>query len=146
MYLHNLFVFGTLLPGLKNYNYFIEKYNPRVYEARAFGTMYHLPEDNYPVVLKEGNNIIKGVVFTTSDLAVILPQIDDIQKFTGVGSQSHLIREIVEVELIESKKKIKAHIYLWPPNKGEWLKENGKIIPDGDWAKFLKEQEKNKGC
>lgn len=139
MYLHNLFVFGTLLPGLDNYYHFIEKYNPKVQLAKTQGVMYYLPEDNYPVVLAEGTYTIKGVVFTTPELSVILPEIDDIQKFTGVGSQSHLVREIKEVELLETGKKIKAHVYLWPPSKADWLKENGQIIPDGDWAKFLKE-------
>lgn len=139
MYLHNLFVFGTLLPGLKNYQRFIETYNPKVQPAKTKGVMYYLPEDNYPVVLAAGTDTIKGVVFTTPELPVILPEIDDIHKFTGVDSQSDLIREIKEVELLESGKKIKAHMYLWPPSKADWLKKNGQIIPDGDWARFLKE-------
>ncbi len=142
MYLHNLFVFGTLLPGLKNYNHFVEQHHPRVYPAQTTGTMYYLPEDDYPVVLKSGTGTIKGVVFVTSDLPVIIAGIDDIHKFTGVDSQSDLVRQIVEVELTDSGKKIKAHMYLWPPQKAEWLREHGTIIPDGDWGKFLQKHQK----
>ncbi len=141
MYLNNLFVYGTLLPGLENHKRFIEKYKPTVYTARARGVMYHLPADDYPVVL-EGDGEIKGIIFDTPEMSVILPEIDEIEKFTGVESQSHLIREIKEVELLESGKKAKAHMYLWPPSKADWLKENGELIPDGDWARFLKEKGK----
>jgi gamma-glutamylcyclotransferase (GGCT)/AIG2-like uncharacterized protein YtfP len=142
MYLNNLFVYGTLLPGLKNYNHFVEAYKPKVYKARAKGTMYYLPADGYPVVLYgEGEGEIKGVMFETRELAVILPQIDEIQKYTGVESQSHLIREIKDVELLDTGETVKAHMYLWPPSKAGWLKENAVVIPDGDWARFL--QEKN---
>ncbi|GBF33526.1 hypothetical protein DCCM_2628 [Desulfocucumis palustris] len=141
MYLNNLFVFGTLLPGLENHKKFIEKYKPAVYTARARGVMYYLPSDDYPVVL-EGDGEIKGIMFDTPEMSVILPEIDEIEKFTGVESQSHLIREIKEVELLESGKKVKAHMYLWPPSKADWLKKNGVLIPDGDWARFLRENGK----
>lgn len=140
MYLNNLFVYGTLLPGLENHDRFIEAHRPKVYTARARGTMYFLPEDGYPVVLASGEGEIKGVVFETDDLPVILPQIDEIQKYTGVESQNHLIREIKNVEILETGEKIKAHMYLWPPCKAQWLKENAVIIPDGDWARFLSEK------
>lgn len=139
MYLNNLFVYGTLLPGLDNYKRFVEKYNPKVSQAKARGTMYYLPDDGYPVVL-QGEGEIKGVMFETRELSTILPELDEIEKFTGVESQSHLIREIVDVELTETGDKIKAHMFLWPPSNAEWLKKNGEIIPDGDWARFLKEK------
>lgn len=143
MYLNNLFVYGTLLPGLKNYKRFLEPYNPKVYEARTRGVMYIVPSDGYPVIL-DGENEIKGVLYETRDLKVILPEIDDIEKFTDVESQSLLVREIRDVELLESGKTVKAHIYMWPPSKAEWLKKNGEVIPDGDWARFLREKEEKK--
>ncbi len=138
MYLNNLFVYGTLLPGLKNYKRFIESHNHKVYEARSKGVMYLVPGDGYPVVL-DGEGVVKGVLFETRDLKVILPEIDEIEKYTDVESQSLLIREIRDVELLESGKTVKAHIYMWPPSKAQWLKENGKVIADGDWARFLRE-------
>jgi hypothetical protein len=55
-----------------------------------------------------------------------------------------LVREIRDVELLESGKTVKAHIYMWPPIKAEWLKKNGEVIPDGDWARFLREKEGKK--
>lgn len=141
MYLNNLFVYGTLLPGLENYNRFVEAYKPKVYKARAKGTMYYLPSDGYPVVLYgKGEGEIKGVMFETRELSVILPDIDEIQKYTGVESQSHLIREIKDVELLETGETVKAHMYLWPPSKADWLKENAVAISDGDWARFLREK------
>lgn len=140
MYLNNLFVYGTLLPGLDNYKRFIEKHKPKVYRARAKGIMYYLPGDGYPVVL-EGEGEVKGVVFETRHLSVALSEIDEIEKFTGVESQSHLIREIREVENLETGETLKAHMYLWPPSRAEWLKKNGEVIPDGDWARFLREKE-----
>ncbi|MHB9093957.1 MAG: gamma-glutamylcyclotransferase family protein [Eubacteriales bacterium] len=139
MYLNNLFVYGTLLPGMANYNRFIDAHKPKVYEARAQGTMYFLPEDGYPVVL-EGDGEVKGTMFETRNLTVILPEIDEIEKYTGVESQSHLIREIKDVELVETGEKVKAHMFLWPPSKAQWLKENAQVIPDGDWARFKKEK------
>lgn len=139
MYLNNFFVYGTLLPGLQNYKHFIELYKPEVYRAKAKGTMYLLPEDDYPVVLA-GEGEVKGVVFVTDELPTILPQIDEIQKYTGVESQSHLIREIKDVEILETGKIVKAHMYLWPPSKAQWLKEKGVIILDGDWARYLQKK------
>ncbi|MCF8010238.1 MAG: gamma-glutamylcyclotransferase [Clostridiales bacterium] len=139
MYLNNFFVFGTLLPGLNNYNYFIKKYNPNIYNARTKGIMYYLPEDGYPVVI-DGERYIKGVLYNTEELPVILPEIDEIHKYTDIETQSHLIREIRDVEIIDTGETIKAHLYMWPPSKRQWLKKNGVIISDGDWTRFLKEQ------
>jgi len=45
MYINKLFVFGTLLPGLENYNRFLKQYQPKVYKARVEGIMYYLPQD-----------------------------------------------------------------------------------------------------
>ncbi|MGQ9558459.1 MAG: gamma-glutamylcyclotransferase family protein [Desulfurispora sp.] len=140
MYLNNLFVYGTLLPGLANYHRFIAAYQPRVFPARARGVLYYLPQDDYPVVL-EGDGTIKGVVFRSEHMPLILPEIDEIQKYTGVESQSHLIREIRDVRLLETGENIKAHMYLWPPSRADWLKKNGVVILDGDWARFLGERE-----
>lgn len=139
MYLNNLFVYGTLLPGMPNHQRFIEAHKPKITEARAKGVMYYLPQDGYPVVL-EGDGEIKGVMFETRDMSVVLPEIDEIEKYTGVESQSHLIREIKDVEILGTGEKVKAHMFLWPPSKAQWLKENGEIIPDGDWARFSKEK------
>ncbi|MBF7084436.1 gamma-glutamylcyclotransferase [Desulfallas sp. Bu1-1] len=139
MYLNRLFVYGTLLPGLDNYNRFIQEHQPVVYKARARGIMYYLPRDGYPVVL-DGDGEIKGVLFESENLRIALPQIDEIQKYTGIESQSHLIREIRDVENIEKGETVKAHMYLWPPSKARWLKENGTVILDGDWLNFLRNQ------
>lgn len=139
MYINRLFVFGTLLPGLHNYNHFIKKCRPKTYKARARGIMYYLPEDGYPVVL-EGDGEIKGVLFEADELRVIMPEIDEIQKFTGIESQSHLIREIRDVENLETGETVKAHMYLWPPSRAEWLEKNGEVIYDGDWLRFLRDK------
>lgn len=138
MYLNNLFVYGTLLPSLPNHHRFIEKYQPQVYKATTKGVMYYLPEDNYPVVI-DGDNEIKGVIFETRELAVILPELDEIEKFTGVESQSHLIREIRDVVNQETGEVIKAHMFMWPPSRVEELKSKGQVVPDGDWLKFLQQ-------
>jgi len=137
MYLHRLFVYGTLLEGLDNYNRFLKPHNPKAYKARAKGIMYYLPEDDYPVVL-EGEGEIKGTLYEAEDLSMALTQIDEIQKYTGVESQSHLIRVIKDVEIIETGEKVKAHMYMWPPSKAEWLNKHAAIIHTGDWLGFLK--------
>lgn len=136
MYINKLFVFGTLLPGLDNYKRFLEQYQPEFYPARAEGIMYYLPNDGYPVVL-EGEGEVKGVLFDSDELRIVLPEIDDIQKFTGIESQNHLVRKIVDVENLETGERIKAHMYLWPPSKAQWLRDNAVIINDGDWMSFL---------
>lgn len=140
MYLHRLFVFGTLLPGLDNYNRFLKPCRPEAKKARTKGIMYYLPEDDYPVVL-DGEGEIKGILYEAEDLSVALTQIDEIQKYTGVESQSHLIREIRDVELDDSGETVKAHMYLWPPSRADWLKNNAAIIPNGDWMAFLQSRE-----
>jgi len=39
----------------------------------------------------------------------------------------------------ELKKKVATFLYhLWPPAKAQWLKANGVVILDGDWARYLK--------
>jgi gamma-glutamylcyclotransferase (GGCT)/AIG2-like uncharacterized protein YtfP len=143
MYLNNLFVYGTLLPGLKNYKRFIEPHKHTAYEATARGVMYLVPGDGYPVIL-DGEGEIKGVLYDIRDLKFVLPEIDDIEKYTDVESQSLLVREIRDVELPESGKTVKAHIYMWPPSKAEWLKKNAEVIPDGDWARVLREKQEKK--
>jgi len=139
MYINNLFVFGTLLPGLKNYQRFIEPYHPKVFKAKAQGTMYYITADDYPVVV-DGPGEIKGVLYQFQNLSVVLPELDEIEKFTGVVSHSLLIREVREVENLETGEKVKAYLFLWPPERREALDESGIVIEDGDWARFLKEK------
>lgn len=139
MYLNNFFVFGNSLPGLKNYQRFIEAYKPQIYQARAKGIMYYLPEDDYPVVL-DGEGEIQGVMYVTREMPMIIPQFDEIHKYTGYNSQADLIREIRDVTLVETGEVVKAHIYVWPHAKAEWLKQTGVLIPDGNWARFLQEK------
>lgn len=137
LYIHRLFVYGTLLPGLENYNRFLKPCSPKDYQAKAKGVMYYLPGDNYPVVL-EGEAVIKGTLYEADDLSLALTQIDEIQKYTGVESQSHLMREIKDVENLDTGEIVKAHMYLWPPSRAEWLKKNAAIIHTGDWLSFLR--------
>lgn len=139
MYLNRLFVFGTLLPGLTNYNRYLKACEPKTFPAKAKGIMYYLPEDGYPVVL-DGEGEVKGVIYESPDLMVILPEIDEIHKFTGIESQSDLIREIRDVTNLETGETVKAHMYLWPPAKADWLKENAVVLDDGDWANFLRKK------
>ena len=138
MYLNNLFVFGTLLPGLRNYHKFLAKYNPKAYHAKAKGLLYYIPGDHYPIAIA-GEGEIQGVMFESKDLNIILPMLDDIEKYTGIESQSGLMREIVDVENLETGEIVKAHMFFWPPSKVDELKAKGQIIPSGDWLKFLDE-------
>ncbi|MDN5294203.1 MAG: hypothetical protein PWQ91_786 [Eubacteriales bacterium] len=139
MYLNRLFVYGTLLPGLRNYHRFLAKYDPPYWPAKAKGIMYYIPDDHYPVVV-DGEGDVYGVLYETKDLAVILPVLDEIEKYTGVESQSHLIREIREVENLETGEKVRAHMFLWPPSRREELEKRGVRIESGDWLKFLRER------
>ncbi|HZK18314.1 MAG TPA: gamma-glutamylcyclotransferase family protein [Clostridia bacterium] len=138
MYLHKLFVYGTLLEGMDNYKRFLEPCNPRAYKARARGTMYYLPGDDYPVVLEGGRNKIAGTFYEARDLSIALTQIDEIQKYTGVDSQSYLIRRIKDVEIMDTGEIVKAHMYLWPPMRADWLKKHGIVIANGDWLEFIR--------
>ena len=143
MYLNSLFVYGTLLPGLKNYKRFIEPHEHKIYQARLKGVMYLVPGDGYPVIL-DGEGEVKGVLFEARDLKFILPEIDDIEKYTDVESQSLLVREIRDVELLESGKTVKAHVYMWAPARADWLKKNAEVIADGDWTRVLQEKQEKK--
>jgi gamma-glutamylcyclotransferase (GGCT)/AIG2-like uncharacterized protein YtfP len=137
LYIHRLFVYGTLLPGLDNYNRFLKPCDPKSFKARARGVMYYLPDDNYPVVV-DGEGVVKGTLYEADDLSLALTQIDEIQKYTGVESQSHLIREIRDVENLDTGEIVKAHMYLWPPSKAQWLRKHAAIIHTGDWLGFLR--------
>ncbi|AGL00333.1 gamma-glutamylcyclotransferase family protein [Desulfoscipio gibsoniae] len=136
MYLNRLFVYGTLLPGLANYDRYLKSCKPKTFPAKAKGVMYHLLQDGYPIV-QDGEGEVKGVIFESPELLVILPEIDEIHKFTGVESQSDLIREIRDVTNLETGETVKAHMYLWPPTKAHWLEESAEVIEHGDWLKFL---------
>lgn len=136
MYLNYLFVYGTLLPGLENHTRFVEQHHPQVFEAKAKGTMYYIPGDHYPVVI-EGTNDIKGILFQFKNLSVVLPELDEIEKFTGVESQSHLIRVVKDVENLETGETVKAYMFMWPPERISALQKQGQVIEDGDWKNFL---------
>lgn len=139
LYLNNLFVFGTLLPGLRNYHKFLAKYNPNAYKAKTKGVLYYVPGDHYPIAI-HGDGEIYGVLYESKDLNIILPELDEIEKYTGVESQSHLIREIVDVENTETGETVKAHMFFWPPSKIDELKTKGEVIESGDWLRFLNER------
>ncbi len=144
MYLHKLFVYGTLLEGMDNYKRFLLPCKPTAHKAKAKGTMYYLPGDDYPVVLEGKQNKVVGTLYEARDLSIALTQIDEIQKYTGVESQSYLIRKIKDVELADTGEIVKAHMYLWPPMRGDWLKKHGVIIATGDWLEFIRKTKNKK--
>ncbi len=131
-----IFVYGTLMKGFQNHELYLAE---RVLERSAGymkGELYHL-KYGYPAVI-DGTGEVKGEIYLVKDIEKLLPVLDYLEDYNQPGQEDLYKREMREVR--DDKGNIKkCYVYIWSPNRLPELKEVGRHIGHGDWAKFMEE-------
>ncbi len=131
-----IFVYGTLMKGLANHDTYLAERVGGPLPGEMKGELYHL-KYGYPAAI-DGPGRVKGEIYLLEDANELLPQLDYLEDFNQPGSEDLYKREIREVR-DEHGNIIFCYVYLWSNNRIKELKENSVYINNGDWKKFISE-------
>lgn len=129
--LDKVFVYGTLMKNFWNYKRYLEGRINRITPGQTYGLLYHMPE-GYPALL-EGNEIIKGEIIEPVD-GKLLKSLDRLEDYVEGRNDNLYVRRIRDI-FTEDGEKMTCWIYIY--NDERYAKENGILVPDGDWRKFM---------
>jgi len=134
--INKVFVYGTLMQNFSNYKRYLKGRINRVMSGTTSGLLYHLPE-GYPALIA-GNQPIKGEIIEPVDekLLQILDRLEDYAE----GRNSNLyVREVRNI-LTEDGEEVACWVYIYANER--YAQENGILVPDGDWRKFMEKRGK----
>lgn len=130
----NVFVYGTLKPGERNYHYYCAGKNTKETKAYAWGQLYHLPL-GYPA-MAEGDKKIEGYLLTFPN-ASILNSLDELEDYQLDRSPdlNEYYRQQVFVYAFADDFLEQAWVYLMSLEKIKQLK--GTFVNSGCWSSKL---------
>jgi gamma-glutamylcyclotransferase (GGCT)/AIG2-like uncharacterized protein YtfP len=134
LHINKVFVYGTLMKGFSNYRRYLEGRVKRITPGKTYGLLYHLPE-GYPALLP-GNEEITGEIMEPID-EELLKMLDELEDYDETGNNNLYNREVREILTVNGEK-TDCWIYVYTDEK--YAKENGILIPGGDWRKFIMER------
>ena len=125
----HLFVYGTLVVGGALHDKWCG--DPLTVEsASTTGRLYDLPF-GFPALVQGGRELVYGQAMTFSDLQATLEKLDLLEGYAPEDPQgSFYLRRVRPVTLLGSKRRIRAHCYLW---RGP-LPEGAVLVPSGRWS------------
>lgn len=126
-----VFVYGTLMRNFWNHKVYLEGWVSRIIQGQTCGLLYHLPE-GYPAML-EGNSIVKGEVIQPVDEG-LLKSLDRLEGYVE-GRIGNLYERCIRTVLTEDGEKLDCWVYIYSDER--YARENGILVPDGDWEKFM---------
>ena len=134
LFMERVFVYGSLREGFWNFQRLLKGKVNSITSAEIKGILYHLPE-GYPAVI-EGDGNVKGEVVELVD-DDLLVKLDNLECYRGEGQNNLYDRKNIKVRL-EGGEDIYCWVYFYNRGNFQHLKENGVLITDGDWKKFIK--------
>jgi gamma-glutamylcyclotransferase (GGCT)/AIG2-like uncharacterized protein YtfP len=141
VYNDNLFVYGTLMRGSSNYDKYLAPWVKAVLPACIKGELYHLPE-GYPALL-EGGGTVRGELIAVPYLGRIIGNIDVLEDYYGPEGDNVYRREVMPVELMETRNMVDAFVYIFCDRT--YALEKGIYVDHGSWKLFMTSiLEKNK--
>jgi gamma-glutamylcyclotransferase (GGCT)/AIG2-like uncharacterized protein YtfP len=124
-----LFVYGTLVVGGSLH----EKWcgdRLTVEAASTTGLLYDLPY-GFPALVEGGAGPVYGQAMTFPDLQATLDRLDLLEGYSPGNPQgSFYIRRVRPVTLLDSKRRVRAHCYVW---RGR-LPDGARHLPYGVWV------------
>ena len=130
-YINKVFVYGTLMKDFGNYKRYLEGRISRITPGRTYGLLYHLPE-GYPALLP-GNEIIEGEVVEPVD-ENLLKYLDRLEGYDK-RSSNNLYDRVLRSILTEGGEEMNCWVYIYLDER--YAKENGILIPNGNWRSFM---------
>lgn len=133
-----LFVYGSLRDGFFNFDkYLAGKVISRELGKVSEGKLYHMPNKGYPALLKGDASII-GEIIEVKNFDSLINDLDGMEGFISEGNpENEYNRELLEVTLIDSNKKVNAYTYVYNMNDKHEFDKHAIHIHHGDWKKFM---------
>ena len=129
------FVYGTLRKGFYNYDRILKGNVDKIVNATIDGyDMFSL--GYYPGIVKGSNKIVGEVIYVKPSKYLQMVQcLDQLEGYNPKKKNYSLyLREIKKVTL-ENGEQIDAYVYIY----NQKTNENHKLIENGDWASYQKE-------
>ena len=128
---NSFFIFGSLSEGMCLFDK-IKSFVTTCEEATFRGSAYRL-KVGYPVLSKDGTDLIQGQLVQCPDSEIVLNLFDELMGFNSMYLEKSLnLRERILVDTEMGKKE--AYIYFVNPVK---LTGQAKYIENGDWQKSV---------
>jgi len=128
-----IFVYGTLMEGFGNHNLYLKGKIQSINYGETQGELYHLPP-GYPAML-DGNGAVKGEIIRVMDDNKLMEKLDSLEGYRGEGNHNLYDRRMRNIKDTDGNI-IPCLVYIY--QDAEYVKENGILIPDGNWRNFIK--------
>lgn len=127
-----VFVYGTLKPGERNYQYYCADKVVAVQEAIAYGKLFALPM-GYPAAIFPENYLVRGCVLSFLDFTV-LAALDELEDYhpDRLASQNNYQRH--QVEVYNSKLEPLANVWTYSMSQQNIAAYDGVFLKDGWWS------------
>lgn len=130
--LTRVFVYGTLCQG-QRYHHIIAPFAKQIQKAMVPGLLFDLPL-GYPAMI-EGNGSVSGELVDLHDVKKALSQLDDLEDYEEGGFNNEYERVVCKA-VTQNGEEHDCYVYLYSPNRREWLAQNGTLVPSGNWQAF----------
>lgn len=126
-----VFVYGTLMKGFGNYNYYLKDRIISLKKGETEGLLYHLPA-GYPGMI-EGKGTVKGQIVELLNNGDI-EKLDGLEGFYGEG-KNNLYDRIEKEVFTEDGETLYCQAYIY--RDIEYARNYGIYIQDGNWKSFM---------
>lgn len=131
-------VYGSLLSGFFNYKRVLDGKVLACTPARMQGTLFHQVAKGYPALI-EGKDWVYGELLELEGFAQLLPQLDELENYFGVGSENEYRRIASQVFVLDKGQWVAQQAYVY------WYAQNDLGKPDnpavrlveGDWRSYM---------
>lgn len=133
-----VFVYGSLLPGFRNWELYVKPYPHQALPAEVKGQLYHLPT-GYPGLLREGEGTVKGgvLLFSPDVYDEALRGLDELETYFGPGDpRNEYEREIMTARLVATGEEQRVYVYRFVDEA--FARQTGIFLADGDWEAFMR--------
>lgn len=134
-----IFVYGSLMEGLFNYEKYLKGKVISRKCARTKGELYHLTSFGYPAMIK-GNDYVYGELIEVIDFEETVKNLDGLEHFYGEGfKENEYNRTVIKVEVLKegTHEFVYAYAYLYNAVDIKKLKQDNSYVKDGNWKKYL---------
>lgn len=137
--IQKIFVYGSLLEGLFNWEKYLKEKVLTRKPARTKGELFHLVNAGYPAMI-EGSDYVYGELIEVKDYEETIKDLDRLENYFGEGNpENEYNRRTISVEVIEDGCMELAGCYMYNLKSRESLRKEDIYLKDGDWRKFYRE-------
>ncbi|MFD2369308.1 gamma-glutamylcyclotransferase family protein [Brevibacillus sp. GCM10020057] len=131
-----VFVYGTLLQGFQNHEWYVKPYAHQAVPAKIRGEIYHLPQ-GYPGLLAGEDEVVGALLYFAPDAyEKALAGLDKLETYFGPNDPRNEYDRI-EVQAVQSGtgEVVRAYVYRYLDEA--YVRRQGIRVADGDWRSYM---------